>query len=329
MGAVDEGRQLGRQSDGRAPDELIDLARRAAPDLGLIPVRMVENGWDNRVLFADDRDARRWVFRFPRRIEVVADLDRERKILRLVRHRLTVAVPNWRVDRVIDGQVVVGYPSVPGGPAGYEPDGDGDFSFTIPTPPPDRYAQSLGEALAALHKVDATDVAATLGEGLPDPAVARDRWRALHERARESVPIPGALAAFWARQVNDDRLWDYPVVLRHGDVHPEHTLVDTDASLTGIIDWTDAGLGDPASDFLDPRHAFGPAFGDRLLAVYLAAGGVADPALAERVVLLQSMAPVPSFLYGLETDRPAIAERGRQRIAAMADRLEQVGTPLP
>ena len=129
--------------------------------------------------------------------------------------------------------------------------------------------------------------------------------------------------------MDDDRLWGYPTVLRHGDVHPEHTLVDADGAVVGIIDWTDAGLGDPASDFLDPRHAFGGAFGDRLLAAYLAAGGVADPALSRRVVLLQSMGPVPSFLYGLDADRPAIAERGRQRIAAMAGRLEQFGTPLP
>jgi hypothetical protein len=46
------------------------------------------------------------------------------------------------------------------------------------------------------------------------------------------------------------------------------------------------------------------------------------------VVLLHAMGLVPSFLYGLDTDRPDIAERARQRIAAMADRLARTGRPL-
>jgi macrolide phosphotransferase len=307
---------------------LAELARRAAPELALTTGAAVENGWDNRVLFADDGGGTRWVFRFPRRDEVVTGIDRERTILQLVRDRLPAAVPDWQIDTVVDGQVVVGYPALPGEPAGYEPRGDGDFSFTIALPPPDAYPTSLGRALAGLHAIDPAEVWTTLGEAPPDSGVARERWRALHDRARELVPIPEALAAYWAERVNDDRMWDYPMVLRHGDVHPEHTLVDANGAVVGIIDWTDAGLGDPASDFLDPRHAFGPAFGDRLLAAYRTADGVADPALAERVVLLQSMGPVPSFLYGLDADRPAIAARARQRIAAMADRLARTGRPL-
>jgi macrolide phosphotransferase len=318
----------GPQSEGRTWEDLAQVARRAAPTLGLNPTRLVENGWDNRVLFADDAGGQRWVFRFPRRDDVLPDTARERKILGLIRDRLPVAVPDWRIDTVVDGQVVIGYPALPGEPAGYEPLGDGDFSFTIAVPPSDAYPASLGAALAALHTVDPAEVAGVLGEQVPTPDRARKRWREHLQRAGDLAAVPDKLAAYWAGRLDDDRLWHYRPVLRHGDVHPEHTLVDAAGTLTGIIDWTDAGLGDPATDFLDPRHAFGPDLGDRLLADYLSSGGIADDALGERVVLLQSLGPVPSLLYGLDTGRPAIADRARQRIATMAARLADTGTPL-
>jgi aminoglycoside phosphotransferase (APT) family kinase protein len=68
-----------------------------------------------------------------------------------------------------------------------------------------------------------------------------------------------------------------PPVLVHGDLHVRHVLVGDDGSATGVIDWGDVCLGDPAVDlalahaalagparraFLD---AYGPVDGEREL----------------------------------------------------------------
>jgi aminoglycoside phosphotransferase (APT) family kinase protein len=62
-------------------------------------------------------------------------------------------------------------------------------------------------------------------------------------------------------------------VLIHGDLHIRHLLVDVTsagARATGVIDWGDVGIGDPAVDLSfgyaafagDARRAFLDAYGD-------------------------------------------------------------------
>jgi aminoglycoside phosphotransferase (APT) family kinase protein len=60
-----------------------------------------------------------------------------------------------------------------------------------------------------------------------------------------------------------------PPVLVHGDLHFRHVLVDGDGAASGVIDWGDVCLADPAIDlqlvwsFLEPeqRAAFLDAYG--------------------------------------------------------------------
>lgn len=39
-----------------------------------------------------------------------------------------------------------------------------------------------------------------------------------------------------------------PLAVCHGDLHVRHLLVDRDGSATGVIDWGDLCLADPAVD---------------------------------------------------------------------------------
>lgn len=279
---------------------------------------MIENGWDSRVLLALDDAGDQWIFRFPRRAEVAQEMGRERRLLALLRGRLGVEVPHWRVDTVIEGQLVVGYRALHGHPAAYEPEGAGDFRYVLPIPPPHRYSRTLATALVALHAIDPVEVAHTLGTAMPSTTEIRSEHARVLYRCADTFPQAAALRRRWEGQLGDDELWSFDPRLRHGDVHPEHTMVDGRGGLTGIIDWTDAGLGDPASDFVDPRFAFGPLFGARLLSDYASAGGVAGPRFAERIAVLQSWGPAHAALFGLEHDRPAVTARALRRLAAQA-----------
>ena len=52
----------------------------------------------------------------------------------------------------------------------------------------------------------------------------------------------------------------HEVVFSHNDLGIEHVLVDLDtAAVTGILDWTDAALVDPAYDFGLLQRDLGPA----------------------------------------------------------------------
>jgi aminoglycoside phosphotransferase (APT) family kinase protein len=59
------------------------------------------------------------------------------------------------------------------------------------------------------------------------------------------------------------------LVFCHNDVRDDHVMVDpADGRVTGIIDWGDALLGDPARDLATVLTDFGPAVLDRVLAGY-------------------------------------------------------------
>jgi aminoglycoside phosphotransferase (APT) family kinase protein len=101
----------------------------------------------------------------------------------------------------------------------------------------------LGEAMAALHRLDAAPVRARLG-GLEDAgAVTLADFLA---RLRDGATLLGredlASAARW---LEDNPPPPAPEVICHGDLHPFNLLVDPDGSVT-VLDWS-AGLLAPGA----------------------------------------------------------------------------------
>ncbi len=69
--------------------------------------------------------------------------------------------------------------------------------------------------------------------------------------------------------------------LLHNDLHAWNVMVDWEATrLTGIIDWSDAGVGDPAIEFAGMPLPFA----SKMLAAYKASGGQVDPGFKKRTV---------------------------------------------
>ena len=77
--------------------------------------------------------------------------------------------------------------------------------------------------------------------------------------------------------------------------------------MTGVIDWSDASLGDPALDFAWLLHGTGTAFGDALLRAY---GPVPGDALRARALSYHRLGPWHEVLYGLESERPEFVASG-------------------
>ena len=108
----------------------------------------------------------------------------------------------------------------------------------------------------------------------PVPAGLRD-WFALHGLAGwidsmrgwllAETPIAPALVrerAAFAHEHLDHR--QVELVFTHGDLQAEHVLVDDDGAITGVIDWGDAGLGDPLYDLAVLTVGHGEHLGDVL-----------------------------------------------------------------
>jgi aminoglycoside phosphotransferase (APT) family kinase protein len=234
------------------------LIRAQFPMIAADDLALVGEGWDVTA-WRVDRD---WLFRFPRREVVVAGLVRERAVLPQLAPLLPVGVPAV----VFAGEPTDDYPHpflgsryLVGAEIGaVRSDDDAELAF------------DLAAFLRTLHR---TDPAAVGGRDLPiDPMGRADmRKRVPMTRARfdelEAHGVwraPDGIRTFVAAAID----LPPPSVVRlvHGDLHFRQVLVDR-RRLSGVVDWIDICVGDPAIDLSPYWSLVGPderpTFADR------------------------------------------------------------------
>lgn len=243
------------------------------PQLELRTVELIGVGWDNTVYAVDGA----WVVRFPRR-QMGADMfDREVTLLPRLAPLLPLAVP---VPELI-GVPADGYPW---------PFWGGRLLVGVELAEAqvlddDRVglARQVGAFLRALHR---PEVAATLGAGLPADPMSRGNPTVRGAKTAETLnrlveygvidpasSVGRAVDALLAEAAQVGPATGEPVLV-HGDLHLRHLLVDGAGNASGVIDWGDACLADPAVDLSIGYAVFGGPSRDAFLEEY--AGAVDD-----------------------------------------------------
>ncbi|MFI6511510.1 phosphotransferase family protein [Streptosporangium sp. NPDC050855] len=217
-------------------------------------------------------------------------VEREARLLAVVAAVSPLPVPEPRFT--VPEQGCMAYPTLAGVPM-----------LGLPAPQRATYAgpvaTALGGLLAALHAVPAERV-----DGLVEAdGTAPSEWL---EEAAEIYPavageIPAAchdaVRAFLDAPPPDG---GYRPVLSHNDLGIEHVLVDSgDGSVTGVIDWSDAALVDPAYDFGLLYRDLGPGALEAALRAY----GPLGTSLHERAVFYGRCRVFEDLAYGIETGR--------------------------
>ena len=228
------------------------------PELDGAPLRKLAEGWDNSVWVVGDR----YAFRIPHREIAVPGVERELATLPKLAPLLPLPVPR----PVFVGGPAEGYPwpffgaeLLPGEEAG---------SAELDDQQRLEVALELARFLRALHAVE------------PNAQLPRD------PNGREDMAKRSLLACEELGQLERLGVWRAPAaaqelltaaedlpppeapVVAHGDLHFRHLLV-AGGHASGVIDWGDVCLADPAIDlpllwcFVAPRHrrAFLNAYG--------------------------------------------------------------------
>lgn len=274
------------------------LALRHGLELAPGTVRFEEAGLDYRVAFAAaSRTGEQWVLRIPRRPDVAARVADERRVLDFVRPRLPVAVPDWRIA----GPELVAYPLLPGRP-GLTLDAAGQPVWHLDPASPE-YARSLAEVVASLHRLDPA-AAAAAGVPAETPDQVRRRWAADLERVLGEFDVAEEVVARWRAWLDDDGLWPRDTVLTHGELYPAHVLLDPGNRILSVLDWTTAGVGDPALDLMY-QHLIAPpdAFAATVRA-YEELTGRHELRLAARCEALVAAGPLNYALFALASGEP-------------------------
>jgi aminoglycoside phosphotransferase (APT) family kinase protein len=265
------------------------------PELDGATLRRLATGWDNSVWVADEQ----YAFRIPHRAVAIPGVERELALLPELAPQLPLPVPR----PVFVGRPVEGYPwpffgaeLLPGDEAGSAELDDAERLDV---------ALELARFLRALHAV-APD------ERLPPDPNGREDMAKRTRLAREELAQLERLGVWHAPARAEELLAEAeglpppePPVVAHGDLHFRHLLVE-DGRASGVIDWGDVCLADPAIDlpllwsFVDAEQR--PAFLD-------AYGAVTDTQLVRaRVLALQLCATLAH--YGRSEANEAVERAG-------------------
>jgi aminoglycoside phosphotransferase (APT) family kinase protein len=233
-------------------DLAVRLIAEQFPELAQLPLEPLGIGWDNAVFVVGGR----YAFRFPRRRIAVPLIVREIAILPRIAPHLPLAIP----APVFVGMASEAYPWPF---AGY-PLIRGATACSVPLSEDERLrlAAPLGRFLGALHGIDPAPLVEL---GLPPDEIARldhaKRVQIVGERL-PSLAAAGAIDAdafmAWFRSHPPQTIADAKRTLVHGDLYARHVLVDDARLPTGVIDWGDVHLGDPALD-IAIAHSMLPA----------------------------------------------------------------------
>jgi aminoglycoside phosphotransferase (APT) family kinase protein len=249
-----------RSCDVRLDSELVSgVVAAQFPELAEAPVQLFGAGWDNE-LYSVGAD---WIFRFPKRAERVPWLKREIEITALAGIALGPVVP--RFEHVGAPSDLFRYPFV-----GYRRL-VGIGADESPVTDLAGLSTDFGRLLSDLHRIDPEQTPATPGgwERAPWSDLRAD-LTAQADVVRPLLP-PDLLAKaepYLAGEVTEPPQ-DGPWRFIHNDICPDHLLIDpATGRLSGLIDFTDAMIGEIVLDFVGLIGIAGYEFIGRVAASY-------------------------------------------------------------
>ncbi len=279
------------------------------PDLSALPVTALGEGTDH---WAFDLGGE-WVFRFPKSDEAADHLPIEARLTSWLASRLPLAVPAYRflgAPGALFPRVFGGAARLPGRSALELPPGAVDVVTA---------GQVVGAALRVLHGLS-TDTARRLGVQ-PEDTDAITEWgvEALKDLglAHRHGQLSADEAVGWRRYLSaPPAAAAGPPRLIHGDLAAEHVLIETGGERpgpSGLIDWSDSVLGDPALDLAGLLHWGGPAMLRAALETY----GPLDAGTAQRAHWYAVCRAFADLSFGRTQGRPAYVAAARWALRAL------------
>ena len=211
------------------PQELIRLIK-SDTGLEVYHYNLLLEGWDNLVLEVNGS----LIFRFTRREDILRQHIKELELLPLLNKSLTLRVPNPVYSRTETKPYYMAYKKIHGKPI------TGSFN-----------EESLEAITRFLRELQAIDQASLVHIFRYTPETWKQEYSELYQRIASEVyphlePVTRRkIESEFARFQESDL--DFSPVICHRDLTSDHIL-ELDGRITGIIDWGDACVGDPAFD---------------------------------------------------------------------------------
>lgn len=230
------------------------------PELSIENISLHDEGLDNDIIEVNQE----LIFRFPKHEQAVKKLDREVKILKLIKNYITLNIPKIFYEH----HQVIGYFMMCGTTLKKNilPELDEQKLNLV--------VKQLATFLKELHNVPKDKI---LEFDIPESAVGSkfEDWVYLSDRLQEKV-LPELseskqtdakkhFVSFLDKKSN----FEYKPKIIHGNLGSYHILFDKKKKcVSGVIDFGTAGLGDPAIDLATLIYSYGEDFVSRFYQFY-------------------------------------------------------------
>ncbi|MFS2257374.1 phosphotransferase [Bacillus safensis] len=237
----------------------INSIKEYFPNLEINKIQVNNEGWDHEVVIVNNN----LVFRFPKTEHIRDKMVVEECLLKNLKRIITqISLPNYKVIKNDKGVPVFGSYKYLNG----KPISSIKYKETLKS---DTNAKAIADFLSALHSLDYYPLKKL---GL-DCTYNREYWMELYNK------IEGTLFKYltqWQKEdirylfdnfFNNNLYTHYKSGVIHGDLTDSNILIEK-SKVTGIIDFTDTQIFDPAFDFAGFYWDLGPEFTEKILKFY-------------------------------------------------------------
>ncbi|EDL66416.1 aminoglycoside phosphotransferase family protein [Bacillus sp. SG-1] len=249
------------------------------PDIIIQEVTAYEKGWDNDIFIVN----KEIVFRFPRSEEVASKVKDEIILLKHLAHKEPkLDIPRYKGIEMDGNLKCVKYNFMKGKSLSEIKNSRLDLHS----------AELLGDFLSRLHSIELSALKETNITSFHTDTY----WENLYESAKTYV-FPNIthseraeIQQFYEDFSNNPIYSNVNKAVIHGDLTAANILYNKEEEcVSGIIDFTDAQIADPAFDFAGLYWAYGPEFTKKLLTYY---DGKDKTGIFERVQSFYGLQPI-------------------------------------
>jgi macrolide phosphotransferase len=292
---------------------LAALATSAVPGLDIVQTSSWGGaGGDFDTALLTTRDGRHWLVRVPRNeraeSEQSADLVALRALSAGVRTRLHFSVSAFAGQTPINGTRAIVYEFI--------------YGSKVPLASLDvARATSIGRSIAAIHALPTSFIA---DSGLPvfNSIECLRSCVTIIDRAAATGMVPAALLSRWEGATEETRLWQFQPTVINGSLSSDSMLFGGN-EVTGVLDWHELRVGDPARDLAWLLAAPDDAVPEVAFDVYNEARGGSDRQVRQRAMLYSELELAKWLLHGTELRSTEIVDDAIELLTSLADSVRR------
>ena len=230
-------------------------------------------------------------------------LEREKDTCELLKEKLSISIPYF----IYFSDTC---PSFKGAVGGYKKL-EGESLYKISTCNKMKTAHQIGQCLSELHAVP-------LNEEFNHQKARKELREFYHRIQKNAFHLLNKTEQQWTASLFENFLknnenWRFSPVFVHGDFDSSNILYHPDKGVCGIIDFEEAGPGDPAWDFCTFLDEYGPDFLHIILHSYNN-DKVTDHLFLDRISFHAKRIIFCELLYGIEYNQPEHTKHGLIRL---------------